>query len=100
VFSVPSLDEAERFYTAFGLAVRRSGNTLELCTFGTPHSWAVVHATGAPKKLEYVTYGVFADDLERFEARVAKAGIGAAPNSMSDGKGLWLTDPTESRFSY
>jgi len=93
VFSVPSLDDAERFYMAFGLAVRRSGNTLELRTFGNPHCWGVVHATGAQKKLEYVSYGVFADDLERFEARVAKAGIRAAPNSLSDGKGLWLTDP-------
>lgn len=32
VFSVPSLDEAERFYMAFGLDVRRSGNALELRT--------------------------------------------------------------------
>jgi catechol 2,3-dioxygenase-like lactoylglutathione lyase family enzyme len=93
VFSVPSLDEAERFYMAFGLAVRRSGNALELRTFGNPHCWGVVHATGAPKKLEYVSYGVFEDDLERFEARVAKAGIRAVPSSLSDGKGLWLTDP-------
>jgi len=32
VMSVPSLDEAERFYVSFGLDVRKSGDALELRT--------------------------------------------------------------------
>jgi catechol 2,3-dioxygenase-like lactoylglutathione lyase family enzyme len=92
-FSVPSLDEAERFYSTFGLDVRRNGNALELRTFGNPHRWGVVHASGAPKKTEYLCLGIFADDTKAFEARIAKAGIGCAPHPLSDGEGLWLKNP-------
>jgi catechol 2,3-dioxygenase-like lactoylglutathione lyase family enzyme len=92
-FSVPSVEEAEHFYNTFGLDVRRSGDSLELRTFGNSHCWGVVHARGAAKRLEYVSYGIFAVDVERFAARIAKAGIGHTAHPLSDGQGLWLTDP-------
>ena len=37
-FSVPDIDEAARFYEAFGLDVRRDGARLELRTTGNPRS--------------------------------------------------------------
>ena len=39
VFSVPDIDEACAFYSAFGLDVRSSGNRLDLYAFGHPHCW-------------------------------------------------------------
>ena len=90
--SVPALEEAERFYTAFGLDVRRRGNALELRTFGNPHCWGVVHADDKPKQLQYLSFGIFPDDQERFAARIAQAGIGCDPHPLSDGQGIWLRD--------
>jgi hypothetical protein len=72
VFSVPSLDEAETFYSTFGLDVRRDGNALEMRTFGNSHCWGSVHGNGAPKKLEYLSFGIFTEDLPRFSERVAR----------------------------
>lgn len=52
VFSVPDLDEAEGFYTAFGLDVRRRDDRLDLFAAGRPHRWArrstlAAHASGS-----------------------------------------------------
>jgi catechol 2,3-dioxygenase-like lactoylglutathione lyase family enzyme len=92
VFTVPSLDEAQRFYSHFGLDVRRNGDALELRTFGNPHCWGAVHANGAPKKLQYLSFAIFAEDLPRFNERVARLGIGCEPHPLSDGRGIWLAD--------
>ena len=92
VLTVPSLDEAQAFYSHFGLDVRRNGNALELRTFGNPHCWGAVHADGAPKQLQYLSFGIFAEDLPRFEERVARLAIGRDPHPLSDGRGLWLSD--------
>ena len=92
VMSVPSLDDAERFYRTFGLDVRRSGSTLELRAFGDPHCWGVVHADGAPKRLQYLTFGIFAEDADAFAARIAKHGAGRAPHPLGGRDGLWLAD--------
>ena len=51
VFTVPDLRDAERFYKAFGLDVRKSGTQLDLYTYGHTHCWGSVHANGEPKSL-------------------------------------------------
>ena len=68
--TVPSLDEAERFYKTFGLDVRRAGNALELRAHGDPHVWGVIHG-GAAKRLEYVEMGMYAEDADASRARRA-----------------------------
>jgi len=93
VFSVPDLAEAEAFYRAFGLDVRRDGKRLDLYTIGHPHCWAQVVASGAPKRLEYISFGCFADDLVPLRDRIARAGCACAPHPLSDGQGLWLCNP-------
>ena len=93
VFSVPDLDEALRFYTAFGLAARREGERLDLYAHGHPHCWASIHAGGAAKKLQYISFGVHADDLAILRERIARAGMGCEPHPLSDSAGLWLRDP-------
>jgi catechol 2,3-dioxygenase-like lactoylglutathione lyase family enzyme len=92
VFTVPSLGEAERFYSTFGLDVRRNGDALELRTFGNPHCWAAVHAGAASQRLQYLSFGIFPEDLPVFEERVARSGIGCTPHPLSSGQGLWLRD--------
>src|SRR5262245_23194703 len=90
--SVPETDAAERFYRAFGLDVRRKGNTLELYTFGNPHCWGLVRGDGAPRRLQQLRFGIFADDRPRFAERIAKLGIGRSAPPGSEREGLWLTD--------
>lgn len=92
VMSVPSLDEAESFYTTFGLDVRRSGGALEMRTFGHPHQWGTIVA-GPRKRLEYLSFGIFEDEVSTFRERVASSGVACEPHPASDGSGMWLRDP-------
>lgn len=93
VFSVPDLEPAQRFYAAFGLDVRRVGERLDLYTFGHPHCWASVHAGGAPKRLEYLRLGIYAQDVDALRRRIEQRGLGCEPHPLSDGTGLWLRNP-------
>lgn len=93
VFTVPDLAEAERFYRAFGLDTRLVDGRLDLYTFGSGHCWASLYATGRPKKLEYVRFGIFAEDLDAMRERIESHGIASAPHALSDGRGLWLQNP-------
>src|SRR5207253_3535247 len=61
---VPSLKDAERFYSSFGLDVRAEGNALSLMTYGAAHRWGTL-SEGPQKKLSYLSFGAFADDLPR-----------------------------------
>jgi catechol 2,3-dioxygenase-like lactoylglutathione lyase family enzyme len=92
VYTVPDIAEAERFYSSFGLDTRRTGDRLELYTFGHPHCWGTIIGNGQTKKLQYVSFGIFAEDHNAFAQRVS--GLGAvAPHPLSNGEGLWLQDP-------
>jgi catechol 2,3-dioxygenase-like lactoylglutathione lyase family enzyme len=93
VFSVPDLDEALRFYTAFGLDARRAGERVELRAHGNRHRWVSIAGSGAPKKLEYVSFGCYAEDLDALRQRVEQRGIACAPHPLSDGGGVWLHNP-------
>jgi catechol 2,3-dioxygenase-like lactoylglutathione lyase family enzyme len=90
-FSVPDAGEAERFYRSFGLDVRREGDRLALHTHGAPHCWGRVHANGQPKRLQYLRFGVYADDFDALAERVRAAGT-ADPHPLGDGEGLWMHD--------
>ena len=91
-FSVPDLAEAVRFYTAFGLDVRKEGARLDLRTFGHDHVWGCIFE-GPAKKLEYVSYGIFAEDEPAFHARITELGLACESPATGDGKGLWFRDP-------
>ncbi len=92
-FSVPSLEEASRFYMAFGLDVRQSANRIDLYTFSHAHCWGSVHAGGSTKKLEYVSFGINAEDEPEFRSRIAAKGLACEPHPLSNGLGLWLRNP-------
>lgn len=93
VFSVPDLGEAERFYRAFGLDVRASADRLQLHTEGHPHGWATVFASGAPKRLEYVRFGIYAEDEELLRQRVTAQGLQCDPHPLAQPGGIWLRNP-------
>ncbi len=94
VFSVPDLDEAKTFYTAFGLDVRPIGDRLDLYTFGHPHRWGSIYASGKPKKLEYLTLGVYPEDYEPLRAHLSKNGVPFVdPHRLVDTQGFWIRDP-------
>ncbi len=81
-FTVPDLDEAERFYWAFGLSPRRIGDRLDLYTHGHPHCWASIHQNGAQKKLQYVSYAVYEEDFDAFRSRIERLGLQCEPHPL------------------
>jgi catechol 2,3-dioxygenase-like lactoylglutathione lyase family enzyme len=97
VFTVPDLDVAQRFYETFGLRVTREatagGERLMLGTFEHKHQWGEVHELGAVKELQYLSYGIDAEDEPIMRERIAQAGVGCEPHPLSDGQGLWLRNP-------
>jgi catechol 2,3-dioxygenase-like lactoylglutathione lyase family enzyme len=68
--SVPDLAVAKAFYERFGLDVRDARDGIELYTHGNAHCWARI--VGGPRKaVQYLCFGAFADDLERFRDLLA-----------------------------
>lgn len=90
--AVTSLEQAKQFYGSFGLDVRDQPHGLSLHTIGSEHRWA--RLTGAPRKaLQYLSFGAFADDVERFRDRLAKLGIERIdPPDGIESNGLWFRD--------
>jgi catechol 2,3-dioxygenase-like lactoylglutathione lyase family enzyme len=90
---VPDLAVARTFYDDFGLELREEGNGLAAYTVGSPHCWMRL-SEGSRKQLHHVTFGAFADDMPRFDARLQKLGIKRldAP-AGHESNGIWFRDP-------
>ena len=93
VFTVPDIAEAERFYKAFGLDVQREGDRVDLRTAGNPHTWGSVHANGKPKRIQYLRFSAYEEDLDAIARRIREQGNACEPHPLSDGRGIWLRDP-------
>lgn len=94
VFSVPDLGAAVRFYTDFGLDVRRMGGRADLRTFGNAHRWGEVFQGHGPKRLEYLSFGAYPQDYDQIIARLKIQGVElTSPHSFADKPGTWFTDP-------
>lgn len=89
----PDVSAAADFYADFGLDVAASGNIADLRVAGHTHVQGRV-APGPKKKLDYIAFGAFADDMPRFADHLAKVGVdrAAAPAGFAD-NGLWFRDP-------
>ena len=88
--AVPDIEQAERFYTAFGLAVERGGDRLLLRTSGGDHVWADI-VCGPRKRLISIRFGIYEADRPAFSARLADV---CDPDKASDGNGsLWIVAP-------
>ena len=94
VFGVPDLEEAAAFYSAFGLDVRRGDARLDLYTAGHSHCWGSIHRREGPKQLEYVSFGLYADDMAPMRERCARLSIPLVPpHERADEEGIWMRDP-------
>ena len=92
VFTVPRLEEALRFYSTFGLDVRHVDDRLELYTYGSAHHWGTVFEGGERKCLQFMSFGVYEEDLGAIEQRLTGAET-IEPHALSNGEGLWIRDP-------
>ena len=94
VFSVPDLGEAASFYRAFGLDVRETEGHLDLHTFGHPHRWGSIYQRKGPKRFEYLSFGVYADDFDPLVQRLGRLGIATTKaHPLGDEQGVWFADP-------
>ncbi len=97
VFSVPDLEAARHFYTSFGLDVRDEDGGLALYTFGHQHRWARVLPSavpGAGKRILWLSLGVHAGDLARFERHLPQCEIARIdPPPRAGRDGLWIDGP-------
>src|SRR5262249_43956438 len=89
---VPDVEQARKFYSAFGLDVREEGDALHIHTKEHAHRWGTV-VEGARKKLNFISFGAFEDDLPRFRARLQEKRIDLldAPQGF-ESNGLWFRD--------
>lgn len=91
--AVPNLEEARRYYGTFGLDVREHGDALHLYTFGNQHRWGVL-TEGPRKALQHLSFGIFADDAERFAAHLQSCDVARLdPPPGVDSNGFWFRDP-------
>ena len=91
--TVPNLEEARRFYDAFGLDLREEGGAIAVYTEGHPHCWGRL-VEGPRKKLNYISFGAFADDLPRFAEQLQTMGVARLdPPAGFESNGLWFHDP-------
>jgi len=94
VFTAPKLDEAQRFYTEFGLDVRPGGGRIDLYSFGNTHCWGSVVEAPGRKKLQYLSFGAYEQDYDPLLLELDRLRIGrVAPHPLSDGSGAWVRDP-------
>ncbi len=91
--TVPDLKTAETFYGAFGLDVHEDGEELGLTTHGKAHRWGRV-SEGPSKKMSYISFGAFEDDLEPLRRRLQDQGVRQldAPSGF-ESNGVWFRDP-------
>lgn len=93
VVAIPTIEPAETFYSAFGLEVKRSGQRVDLYTQGQSHCWMTVHANGQPKALQYISFGIYAQDEAAFRQKIDDLKIGCEPHPLAHTSGLWLHSP-------
>ena len=94
VFTVPDLSAAVKFYTDFGLDVRRMGGRADLRTFGNAHRWGEIFQGQGPKRLEYISFGAYPEDYDGIIKRLRDMGVElVSPHSLADKPGTWFADP-------
>ncbi len=90
--TVPNLEQARHFYQSFGLDVREEGRGLALYAPGLEHRWGILNQ-GKSKKLHYLSFGAFEDDLPRFRDRLSVLHVERlAPPPGFESNGLWFRD--------
>lgn len=73
-FAVPDLAVAQNFYGEFGLDIGEKNDLVTLKTFGHPQLWGTI-GEGPRKKLGYISFGAFEEDIGRFSEHLQAMGI-------------------------
>jgi catechol 2,3-dioxygenase-like lactoylglutathione lyase family enzyme len=90
--TVPDLEKAKTFYESFGLDVRKRGAGLALHTHGHNHRWGLL-SEGLRKKLHYLSFGIFQDDLLRFREHLNTLNVERfQPPPGIETNGIWFRD--------
>lgn len=89
---VPDLEEARNFYHSFGLDVRYTSAGCDVRAVNQDHIWLKLKQ-GKQKKLEYISFGVFEDDLELFVERLHKHNIELSKREENELNKLCFFDP-------
>ncbi len=93
--TVPDLQKAEKFYSAFGLNVVEEGNGLGLYAFGNSHRWFQLEE-GPKKRIATLSFGVFEEDFEPMRRRIESMGIRLLdPPAGFVSNGFWFLDPND-----
>ncbi len=90
--NVPSFEQAEDFYTAFGLTLERSDDEIQLYA-GDKHRWGRLIKSDH-KSLAYLSFHCYEGDLAAIERQAHEAGARfdqASPFKNSEG--CWFHDP-------
>jgi catechol-2,3-dioxygenase len=91
---VPEIEQAERFYTAFGLAASHEGGALQLRSLEGGPPEMVVLKGGVHKRLHHLSFGVRAQDLPAFGEHLKNLGTPAVTPPFGEVRdGLWFQDP-------
>ena len=93
VFSVPELVAANSFYSDFGLDVVAADGKLHLKTFDHPHIWAEIIQADVPKRLQFVRFGIFAEDEAYFAKKISDSGLATTPHPLGSKDSIWLKGP-------
>jgi catechol 2,3-dioxygenase-like lactoylglutathione lyase family enzyme len=93
--SVPDVNKARHFFTHFGLDVREVERGIDLYTFGNDQRWGAIRC-GAKKRLEYIAFLAYPDDIERFRRHFERLGIDTIdppPGASVSAGGIWIKTP-------
>lgn len=91
--TVPKMSVAEDFYAVFGLNLKAEGNKLDLTTFHDDHRWGVL-TEGPAKKLKYISFGVYEEDMKPIRERIEAQGVRLMdPPAWFESNGTWFADP-------
>jgi catechol 2,3-dioxygenase-like lactoylglutathione lyase family enzyme len=92
-FNVPDLSVAQNFYGEFGLDLEARANKIAMRTFDNPQVWGTI-GEGSRKKLGYISFGAFEDEIDRFAERLQTLGIARIdPPPGIESNGLWFLNP-------
>lgn len=93
--AVPNLQDAIRFYDAFGLTPQERGSKCDLFTVGHSQRWRSI-VEGSLKKLQHISFGVFEEDFARFRSKLQSSGIPLLDGPPGfESNGLWFRDPED-----
>ena len=86
VFTVPKVEDAQRFYSEFGLDVHKGDGRVDLYSFGHPHCWGSIVEESGRKTLQYLSFGVYEQDYEALIDSPTEAAPGCATRTVTSSR--------------